>query len=161
MVEQLCFAYKNYILCNANYCTYWNQAIKKLQDLKNDDGAYKPNALHRIHDSYFDEDASARYPIAAGNFLLHYMCSGKKNLKPCLLKPFTPASRKLCRQLNSLTIVMKKKLMMTKPRSSSYSFPKEDIQNYVYHGNCVFKQETLEDLKNFFQGNYDTNPQKS
>ncbi len=31
-----------------------------------------------------------------------------------------------------------------------YSFPKEHIKDYVYHGNHVIKQDTLEDLKNFF-----------
>ncbi len=41
-----------------------------------------------------------------------------------------------------------------------YSFPKEHIQDYVYHGNFDFDLETFEDHKNFFQGNYDANPPK-
>ncbi len=85
----------------------------------------------------------------------------RENLKPCLLKPFTFASREWYVQLNSWTVVMKKNLKMTKPISFFYSFSKEHIQDYVYHGNCVFKQDSLEDLKNIFQGHYDASPPKN
>ncbi len=41
-----------------------------------------------------------------------------------------------------------------------YSFPKEHIQDYVHHGKRDFDIDTLEFLKNFFQGHYDANPPK-
>ena len=39
-----------------------------------------------------------------------------------------------------------------------YSFPKENIQDYVCHSQRNFDNKTIEDLKHFFQGHFDTNP---
>ncbi len=41
-----------------------------------------------------------------------------------------------------------------------YSFPMELINNYIHYGNRDFDSETLEDLKNFFQGHYYATPSK-
>ncbi len=81
------FHLQKHDLCNANYHTYSTQATNELQDLKNDDGTYKPNAFHRICNAFFNKVASARCPIAAGDYLLHYMHGGKK--KPITMSPQT------------------------------------------------------------------------
>ena len=41
-----------------------------------------------------------------------------------------------------------------------YAFPVTQIQDYVRHGQRNFDQETIEDLKNFFQGHFDAAPPK-
>ncbi len=41
-----------------------------------------------------------------------------------------------------------------------YSFPKEHMKDYIHHGNHDFDSETLQDLKNFFQGHYNATPPK-
>ncbi len=52
---------------------------------------------------------------------------------------------------------MKRNLIKQKQKSFFYSFPKEHILDY---GQREFDDKTLKDLKNFFQGHYDTNPPK-
>ncbi len=47
---------------------------------------------------------------------------------------------------------MKNNLTMKKQDHLFYSFPKEHIQDYVYHGQSDLDLDILEDLKNFFQG---------
>ncbi len=46
---------------------------------------YQTNAFHKICNIFFNYVASAGWPIAAGNCLLHYMHSGKK--KPHNMTP--------------------------------------------------------------------------
>ncbi len=41
-----------------------------------------------------------------------------------------------------------------------YAFPAAQIQDYVCHGQRNYDQETIEDLKNFFQGHFDAAPPK-
>ncbi len=41
-----------------------------------------------------------------------------------------------------------------------FYFPKEHIQDYVYHGNRDIDLKILEDLMKFFQDHYDANPPK-
>ncbi len=55
---------------------------------------------------------------------------------------------------------MKRHFTIKKSRSFFYSFPKEYIQDYVYHSQSDFDKDSLEDLKNFFQDHYDANPPK-
>ncbi len=47
-------------------------------DLKNDNDTFKPGAFKQICNSFFNYVASSGHPIAAGDCLLHYLCSGKK-----------------------------------------------------------------------------------
>ncbi len=67
----------------------------------------------------------------------------RKNLLTCPPNPFSPASRQCCVSSNSWIDVMKMHLMMKKPRSFFYSFPKEHIQDYVYHGHVTLTWITL------------------
>ncbi len=63
--------YKNHVLCNTNYRTYWTQATNELQDLNNDDGTYKPDALYKTCNAFLNKIALAGCPFAAGKSHLH------------------------------------------------------------------------------------------
>ncbi len=146
--------YKNHVLCNTNYRTYWTQATNELQDLKNENGTYKLDAFHRIRNTFIVKLLLPDAQLLLATVFSITCIVEERNLNPFLLKPITLALRKRCMWLNSWTIVMKK-LDGNVAKIIFYSFPKEHIQDYV----CL-EQDFLDNLKNFFQGPYDANPPK-
>ncbi len=62
--------YQNHVLNDANYSTFWDYALNKNKDLKNEDRMYQPGAFHKICTSFFNNVASSGCPIAAGDCLL-------------------------------------------------------------------------------------------
>ncbi len=127
-MEQLDHTYHNQVLHYADFQTYWPHAIKETAYIKNDDGTYKSDAFLKIQNTFFNYVASARHPVAAGNCLLHYMCSGKKKPMNMTPNPITPASRKCCILSNSWIAIMKRHLTMKNLRSSFLFFPQETHQ---------------------------------
>ncbi len=159
--KTLISTYQNHVLNNANYNTYWEFALNNNKNLKNDDGLFQPNAFHTICNTFFNYVASTGRPIATGDCLLHYMYSGKK--KPHYMTPqsFYTRFQKALFAVKLLGRCCEKELDGTKAKSIFfYSFHREHIQDYICHSQCKFDDKTLEDLKNFFQGNYDTNTPK-
>ncbi len=47
-VEQIIHTYQTQVLQNFDFQSYWNHATEETQDIKNDDGTYKPNAFHKV-----------------------------------------------------------------------------------------------------------------
>ncbi len=139
-VYQLRSTYQNHVLHNVTYKEFWANAMTDTKDIKNDDGTYKPNAFRKIATPFSSTwlPMDALLPVAAGNYLLHYMHSGKKNNKERPYKPFLLLD---CCDEKELDNEEAKVLFF-------YSFLKEHINDYMHHGNYDFDSETLEDLKN-------------
>ncbi len=118
------------------------------------DGTYKPSAFQKVCNTFFNYAASAGRPVAAGDCLLTTFLVAKRNLRPCLLKPFSPASRKHCVLLIFCTIEMKKNLTRMKPRSCSstpfLTFTSGTIFNIV---TMILKLEHWK-IWRIFQGHY-------
>ncbi len=86
-IEQLCSTYQNYVLKDADYHTFWSQAMEETTNIKNDNETYKPDALQQICNAFFNKDASNSCPVAAGDSHLNYMHIGNK--KPQAMSPQT------------------------------------------------------------------------
>ncbi len=153
--------YQTNVLKNADYSTYWDYAIADNNHLKNDDETYQAGAFLKICNSCFNYVALSGRLIAVDDCLLHYIHSGKK--KPHNMTPqsfYTHFQKALC-AVNLLDLCYEKELYDAEAKIIFFdSFLKEHIVDYVHHSQCNFDNETLHDLKNFFQGHYDTNPPK-
>ncbi len=149
-VEQLCSTYQNHVVCKADYHIFWTQATEETQDIKSDDGTYKPEAFHKFCNTFFNNVASAERPVVAGNCLLHYMHSGKKKPQSMSPQTFYTGFQKAMHAAKQLDCCYFLDLDKDETKILIiYSFPKEHIQDCVYHGNCDFNSETLKDLKIF------------
>ncbi len=112
-----------------------------------------PSKNSAFCDTFFNFMASNDCPVAAGNCLLHYRHSGKKETSQHVstkLLQLLPESQKCYMMLSSWIVVMKKNLMPITNEAKIlfiYSFPQ--IQDYIYHGCYDFDAITLKDLKIF------------
>ncbi len=71
--------------------------MEETKEVQNDNVTYKPEVFQTIHNTFFHHVASAGYPIATGDCLLHYMRSGKK--EPQSMTPqsfYTHFQKALC-----------------------------------------------------------------
>ncbi len=153
--------YQNHNLKNADYSTNWDYAVNNNKNLIIEDGTYQPCSFLKICNSFINYVALSGCPIAAGDYLLHNMHSGKK--KPHYMTPqsFYTHFQKALHAVKLLDRCYEKELDDTEAKIIFFSsFPKEHIQDYVCHSQCNFDDKTLKDFKHFFKGYYDTNPPK-
>lgn len=132
-VQQLCDTHQNHVLCNATYQASWNQAMTNTKDIKSGDGMYKDSAFQKICIAIFNFVASAGCPVAVGNVLLHYLCSGNK--KPLTMSPqtFLTFFQKVLQVVKLVDCYYEKELDDKEAKILFfYSIPKEHIQVYVY-----------------------------
>ncbi len=148
---------------NADFCTYWSHVMNEIPNIKNDDGTYKSDAFHKICNTFFNHIASAGCPVVAGDCLLHYMHSGKKKPATMSHQSFLTCFEKELHAMKLLDCCYEKERHNEDAKILFfYSFPKDHIQDCVYHSQCNLDDDTLEDLKNCFQGHYDANlPKKN
>ncbi len=50
--KQFCSTYQNHVLHKNNYKSVWSLAMTETTDIKNDNGRYKPNAVHKVCDTW-------------------------------------------------------------------------------------------------------------
>ena len=155
--------YQNHVLNNADYQTHWTQAVEDYKKDKNltDDINYPKGAFLDIRNKFFNFLASDGRPIAAGDALLHYLRSGKKKASHVSPQSFYTRFQKALRAVKVLDRHYEKELDDDEAKIIFlYAFPNDQIQDYVHHGQRNFDNETIEDIKNFFQGHFDANPPK-
>ncbi len=76
-----CALLQNHVWCNDAYKIFWTNTKAKLPNVNNDDGAYKPDAVQMVCNTFFNHIVSDGCPFASGGGLLHDMLSGKKKSK--------------------------------------------------------------------------------
>ncbi len=155
--------YQNHVLNNADYQTFWTQAVEdyKKENRLTDDINYPKGAFIDIRNKFFNSLASDGRPIAAGDALLHYLRSGKKKASQISPQSFYTRFQKALRAVKVLDRHYEKELDDDEAKIIFlYAFPNDQVQDYVHHGQRNFDNETIEDIKNFFQGHFDANPPK-
>ncbi len=124
-------------------------------DVRNDDGTYKLNPFQKLATHF-----STMWPPLDILLLLVIVAfatcmTAKRNLRPCLLKPFSTASKKCCMLLSFWIVTTQKNSTTTKSRSCSFIlFLSLTFATIFGMVTMIFNSETLEDLKNFCQGHY-------
>ncbi len=153
MQDQLIHTYHNQVVQNADFHTQWSRAMNKTPIIKNDDGLYKSGAFPQNLQQLFNHVASAGRHVATGGCLLHYMRRGKKKPATMSLQSFFTCIKKALHAVKLLDCCYEKELDNEEAKILFfYSFPKDHIQDYVYLSQRSFDNDTLKDLKNFFQG---------
>ncbi len=155
--KHLYSTYQNHVLNNNTYKSFWSYAMTKTMYIKNVNGMYQHNAFQKIGNTFFNYVASDGCPVAAGNCILHYMHSGNKKPKSRSPQTFLTCFQKALHAVKLLDYCYKKEHENNKAK-----IPQDPICEYRLHDQHDFDTNTMEDLKNFFKGHYDTNtPKKS
>ncbi len=87
--------------------------MEETTNTKNNDKMYKPDTFHKICNTCFNHVASAGHPVAAGDCLLHYLCSEKKKLINISPKTFYTQFQKVIHAVQRLDCCYEKELNNT------------------------------------------------